>query len=87
MKAPSPYLIAKVLMQYAAANPGEFDILFDMLQIFLHPTLIDFSFVARFVDKTVAHVLTADQKNKVLTRFLDVLSIETADPDFVQRFM
>ena len=59
-------------MQYAAANPGEINILFELIRILLQPTSVDFSFVARFVDKTVSHVLTVEQKRKALMRFFDV---------------
>ena len=48
-------------MQYAAANPGEIDILF---WIFLQPTSVEFSFIARFVEKTVAHVLTVGRERE-----------------------
>ena len=51
-------------MQYAAANPGEIDILFELIWIFLQPTLVDFSFIARFVEKTVAHVLTVGRERE-----------------------
>lgn len=63
-------MLASFLMSYAKALPNDdLDILFELIRVFLQPSSSNFTFVSRFLETTLASVLTTSQKKQVFTRF------------------
>lgn len=73
-------LLATFLMAYGESLPNDdFDILFELIRVFLQPSSADFGFVSRFLANMVSHVLTLPQKKHVMNRFISVLSGESSE--------
>lgn len=71
-------MLASFLMNYAKSFPSEdLDILFELFRVFLQPSTADFAFVSRFLVKMVSHVLTLEQKRKVIQRFFASVAGDT----------
>lgn len=69
-------MLARFLVNTAAAFPKDVDILYELLRIFLQPATSDFSFVHEFLVDTAAHKLTIDQKRNLLKRLVALLAAD-----------
>lgn len=73
-------MLASFLMTYGKSFPHEdFDILFELIRVFLQPCSSDFSFVSRFLRGMVSQILTVDQKKQVLRRFFALIAGESSE--------
>eukprot|EP00566_Odontella_aurita_P004374 CAMPEP_0113556040 /NCGR_PEP_ID=MMETSP0015_2-20120614/17043_1 /TAXON_ID=2838 /ORGANISM="Odontella" /LENGTH=2458 /DNA_ID=CAMNT_0000457367 /DNA_START=35 /DNA_END=7408 /DNA_ORIENTATION=- /assembly_acc=CAM_ASM_000160 len=62
-------MLASVLVQYSRSFPGDVDVLFDLLRVFLQQASVDFTFVRLFLDDVE---LTPGQKTHVMQRFFAI---------------
>lgn len=73
-------ILATFLMSYGRSFPNEdFDVLFELVRVFLQPSSSDFGFVRDFLCMTVSQVLTVGQKRHVLDRFFALLAGESTE--------
>ncbi|GAB5370731.1 hypothetical protein AAMO2058_001518200 [Amorphochlora amoebiformis] len=63
-------LVVECLIHYCRVHRTEVRILWKMLTIFLHRTLIDFTFLAEFYEKEIAHEWSAEEKKHITAGFL-----------------
>lgn len=67
--------LGNFLVSYSQANPADTDVLFDLIRIFLQPlSSVDFSFIKKFLLKTVSNVFSVEQKSQIIQRFSTLLS-------------
>lgn len=77
-------LLAEGLIRFAASLPEDVELLFELLDVFLHPTVVDFSFVKTFFTHTVSEKLGNKQKKAVLHRFFkSLVDTETSEDEKV----
>jgi len=62
-------LLAECLVRFASQHPEDVELLFDLLDVFQHQTVVDFTFVKVFFQHTVSSVLESRHKKSVLHRF------------------
>ena len=67
-------MLATFLVRYASAHPEDIELLFELLQIFLRPTVIDFSFVKSFFVEAVEKNMSSVHKKALLHRFFTLLT-------------
>jgi len=73
-------MLASFLMSYGKSFHNEdFDIMFELIRVFLQPSSYDFAFVSRFLTDMVTHVLSVEQKKQVMQRFFALLAGESSE--------
>ncbi|CAB4408939.1 unnamed protein product [Rhizophagus irregularis] len=75
----SKYLV-EIFISYLKEKPDDYDLLFDLVTIFSHSSLIDYTFLKKFYQEEVAMKYTAEQKRIILDKFLD-----TFDDPFISQ--
>ena len=75
-------LLAKCLLRFSASHPEDVELLFELLDVFLHPTVIDFSFVKNFYQRSVSEIMKSEHKKSLLHMFFKKLRDGTATEDF-----
>lgn len=65
-------MLAAFLVNTATAFPKDVDILYELLRILLQPSTSDFSFVRRFLVRTVGDELNVEQKRSLMKRFFSL---------------
>lgn len=76
----SKYLV-KCLIVYCRVRPDDVQVLFDLLTIFLHESLVDFSFLKSFYLGEVAEKYAPENKKLILKLFLGMLKEQTASEE------
>jgi len=69
-------MLARFLVDTAAAFPKDVDILYELLRIFLQPATSDFSFVHKFLADASANKLTIEQKRNLMKRLVALLAAD-----------
>jgi transformation/transcription domain-associated protein len=64
-------ILVKCFLNYCRSHPEFFDVLFLMLGIFQHRTIVDFTFLKEFYIREVAEGYSVELKKKLLHRFLE----------------
>lgn len=72
-------LLASFLVNYSESFPGDVDLLFELIRIFLQSSGSDFSFVRAFLAKAVSNDMSVEQKTTIMKRFFVLLSGESTD--------
>lgn len=73
-------MLATFLMKYGKSIPNDdFDILFELIRVFLQPSTTDFGFISRFLSETVSQGLSLLQKQQVMNRFFSLVAGESSE--------
>ncbi|KAF9581361.1 hypothetical protein BGW38_001654, partial [Lunasporangiospora selenospora] len=67
----SQYLV-ELFILYLKHNPDDIELIFEMVSIFTHETVIDFSFLKMFCIEEIAIKATAKRKQDILHQFLNM---------------
>ncbi|KXS11669.1 hypothetical protein M427DRAFT_158085 [Gonapodya prolifera JEL478] len=73
--------IMDILIAYNTKNPSETSLLFDMVEVFTNPTIVDFSFLKRYLWEEVALKYSVDLRRQIIHQFLDMLDDSTISQD------
>jgi len=74
-------ILVNCFISYCERHPEEVDILFDMLSIFIQPTVTDFTFLQEFYRTKCAIQYAPDNKRKILLYFLRILGVHKINQD------
>ncbi|CAI2169805.1 6786_t:CDS:10 [Funneliformis geosporum] len=66
----SKYLV-EIFISYLKVKPDDYNLLFDLVTIFSHGSVIDYTFLKKFYQEEVAMKYTVEQKRIILDKFLD----------------
>jgi hypothetical protein len=69
-------LLGSLLVDYSKSFPGDVDVLFEILRIFLQPTTCDFGFIRLFLASTVSHGISNEKKKHLIQLFFALLAGE-----------
>ncbi|KAI7885947.1 uncharacterized protein EV154DRAFT_427566 [Mucor mucedo] len=67
-------LLAKIFVGYLEKNPDEIDIIFDLVALFAQESVVDLSFLQRFLLEDIAQKSSTKQKRVILEKFLDLFT-------------
>ncbi|KAG1112609.1 hypothetical protein G6F42_014690 [Rhizopus arrhizus] len=70
-------LLTKIFVEYLERNPSEIDIVFDLVSLFAQESVVDLSFLQKFLLEEIALKSSAKQKRLILEKFLVLFTDST----------
>ncbi|KAI8880605.1 hypothetical protein K501DRAFT_224440 [Backusella circina FSU 941] len=70
-------LMAKIFVGYLEKNQDEIDIIFDLVALFAQQSVIDLSFLQKFLSQGIAMKSTPQRKRRILEKFLEIFTDDT----------
>ncbi|KAI8643328.1 hypothetical protein BD408DRAFT_342632 [Parasitella parasitica] len=67
-------LLTKIFVEYLEKNSDEIDIVFDLVSLFAQESVVDLSFLQKFLLEKVALESSAKQKRRILEKFLEMFT-------------
>ncbi|KAJ3340112.1 hypothetical protein HDU93_007337 [Gonapodya sp. JEL0774] len=71
----------EVLISYSSKKPGDTSLLFHMVEAFTNPTIVDFSFLKRFLWEEVTLKYPVELRRQIIHQFLDKLDDASISQD------
>lgn len=72
--------ILEILIAYSKKQPGDMDVLFDMIQAFVTPSVVDMAFLKKFLWEEVALKLPVASRKTIISKFLRLFGERAVDP-------
>lgn len=67
-------LMAKIFVGHLRKNPNEIEIIFDLVALFAQESVVDLTFLQRFLFEDIALKFTGKQKRAILEKFLELFT-------------
>ena len=67
-------LLTKIFVDHLERNPAEIDIVFDLVSLFAQESVVDLSFLQKFLLEKIALESSAKQKRIILEKFLEIFT-------------
>ncbi|KAI8988247.1 hypothetical protein BDF20DRAFT_910766 [Mycotypha africana] len=67
-------LLARIFVSYLQKNPDEIELIFELAALFVHESVVELTFLQRFLLEDVALKVSAKLKRQILEKFLDMFT-------------